>query len=60
MRPETLTVRGAPVVGFGEEAPAPPARSTSPWTIALATSVVSAAAGWTIEEVAKKFRKKRR
>lgn len=50
---------GRPVVGFGEEttAPAPrPSTGASPWTMALATSVVGAATGWVIEEIARKVR----
>jgi len=54
-----MTLGGHPVVGFGQvEALAVPA-ATSPWTVALVTSVVGAATGWVIEEVARKTRKKR-
>jgi len=51
---------GQPVVGLGQVAVAPVVATASPWGLALATSVVGAAAGWCIEEVAKKIRKKRR
>lgn len=52
---------GHPVVGFGEDAlVAPAAPPTSPWTIPLATSVVSAAAGWAIQEIARAASGKRR
>ena len=54
----------ARVVGFGEEeilAPAKPAPGGhSPWTELLATTVVGALAGWTIEEVATHIRGRRR
>jgi mannitol-specific phosphotransferase system IIBC component len=56
-----MTRNGQPVVGLGQvEAVAPVVATASPWGLALATSVVGAAAGWCIEEVAKKIRKKRR
>lgn len=55
-----MKINGVPVVGFGQEDPTPPAASgSSPWGMVVATSVVSAAAGWVIEEVARKFRGKR-
>jgi len=53
------------VVGFGQEeilAPvAAAAASASPWAMALATSVLGAATGWVIEEIARgvRGRKKR-
>ena len=50
-----------PVVGFGQvEAVAPVVATTSPWGLALATSVVGAATGWCIEELAKKIRKRKK
>jgi len=58
-----MTIRFAnhPVVGFGQvEALAVPATTTSPWTVALVTSVVSAVAGWAVEEVARKASGKKR
>lgn len=58
----TIRFNGHPVIGFGQaELVAPAATaSASPWPMVLATSVVSALAGWTIEEVASKVRGKRR
>ena len=48
---------GVPLVGFGQaEIVLPTAAATSPWTVALATSVVGAATGWVIEEIARNFR----
>lgn len=61
--PKERLFRGdAPRAGFVGQAAAalPVASSGSPWGMALATSVVSAAAGWAIEEVVQKFRGKRR
>jgi hypothetical protein len=56
----TVRYNGQPIVGFGE-APTPPTTTkTSPWPMVLASSVVSAAAGWAIDEVVRKVRKKRR
>jgi membrane protein YqaA with SNARE-associated domain len=43
----------APVVGFGQAAVAAPVAATSPWKVAVVTSVIGAATGWVIEEVAK-------
>jgi hypothetical protein len=52
---------GHPVIGFGEDTVVTPVPSTSsPWTIPLATSVVSAAAGWAIQEIARVARGGRR
>ena len=51
---------GRPVVGFGGEEPTSP-KPVSPWPMVVATSVVSAVAGWAIEEVANRtIRKKHR
>ena len=51
------------VVGFGDEeilAPAPKmVKTPSPWTVAVATTVLGAATGWVIEEVARMVRGKR-
>lgn len=52
-----------PIVGFGQGAlvaPAAVAATASPWPMVLASSVVSAAAGWAIDEVAHRVRKKKR
>lgn len=46
--------------GVSETVTPPVASSTSPWGMALATSMFSAATGWVIEEVARKVRKKKR
>lgn len=53
---------GHSVIGFGEKtAIEPPAtKPPSPWPMVVATSVVSAAAGWAIDELARKVRGKRR
>lgn len=56
---------GSRVVGFGQEeilAPATVAAvaSTSPWKVALVTTVLGAATGWVIEEVARIVRGKKK
>jgi membrane protein YqaA with SNARE-associated domain len=57
---------GRPVPGFAlgqaEELALPAAivASPSPWAVALTTSVVGAATGWVIEELARKARGTRR
>lgn len=59
---ERIQRGGAPVVGFGQAELAAPAAAAaaagipSPWTLALATSVVGAATGWVIEEIARNVR----
>jgi len=56
-----MRLNGTPVVGFGQaELVAPVAAATSPWPEVFVTSVVSAAAGWVIEEVARNVRGKKR
>lgn len=60
-----ITLGGHPIVGFGQgEALALPAAAsvgiTSPWTVALTTSVVGAAAGWVIEEIVRSTRRRKR
>jgi hypothetical protein len=58
---QTMTRNGRPVIGFGQASLAVPVATASPWAIALATSVVGAATGWVIEEVARRtIRKKSR
>lgn|GEM_PF-3120456 len=53
-------LRGAPAVGFGQaEAVVVPVAAHSPWAVALATSVVGAATGWVIEEIATHVRGRR-
>ena len=47
-------------IGFGQAALAAPVVTTSPWAVALVTSVVGATTGWVIEEVAKVARRSRR
>ena len=51
-----------PVVGFGqaEAVMVPAAVHASPWAVALVTSVVGAATGWVIEEVARHVRERQR
>jgi hypothetical protein len=57
---EQLVRGGAPIVGISEAIAAPRVTGTSPWALAIATSVVGAAAGWVIEEVARKVRGRRK
>jgi hypothetical protein len=65
---EQIFLNGVPVIGFGElprAAPigvgsAPAVVATLPWGEIVASSVVSAAAGWALEEVVRSVRKKRR
>ena len=58
---EQIALGGRPIVGFGEQPNAPKnPPSSSPWPIAIATSVVGAATGWVIEELASNVRKKKR
>lgn len=48
-------------IGFGDERITPPTRgSPSPWVMGITSSVVGAAVGWVIEEVATHIRKRRR
>jgi hypothetical protein len=56
-----ISLRGAPI-GFGQEGLAAPVAAAAgmPWGMALATSVIGAATGWVIEEIATKIRGKRR
>lgn len=59
MTPEQLSLGGHPIVGFGQEqfvTPVVIGTGTSPWAVALTTSVVGAATGWAIEEIAKRVR----
>ena len=53
---------GVPVIGFGqaEAVMVPAAVHASPWAVALVTSVVGAATGWVIEEVARHVRERQR
>jgi hypothetical protein len=57
-----IRIDGNPVVGFGvgETVSAPTVRAPSPWAVAITTSVVGAAVGWAIEEVARNIRGRRR
>ena len=59
---EMISLGASPVVGFGQsEIARPVVAPSSPWALALATSVVGAATGWVIEEVARRtIRKKNR
>jgi hypothetical protein len=58
MSVEQISLKGAPAVGFGQAAAlAAPAAVASPWVVALTTSVVGAAAGWAIEEIARRRRR---
>lgn len=52
-----VNAKAASKTGVGD----PPASATaSPWALTVATSVLGAASGWVIEEVARKVRGKRR
>jgi hypothetical protein len=58
---EQLFLGDAPSAGFGQsEVVAPATAQTPSWALALATSVMSAAAGWVIEEAARSVRGKRK
>lgn len=60
MTSERVFLNGAPV-GFGElNVAAPVVRAPSPWLFAVATSVISAATGWVIEEAVRVVRKRKR
>jgi membrane protein YqaA with SNARE-associated domain len=55
----TIMRGGVPLVGFGQaEIVLPAAAATSPWAVALVTSVVGAATGWVIEEFARNIRER--
>ena len=62
MTSEQISLNSHPVIGFGDQlASAPiPTPHGSPWPMLLASSVVSAAAGWAIEEVAQAVKKRKR
>jgi hypothetical protein len=55
---ETISLGGTPTSGFGqtEALVAPIMAAPSPWAVALTTSVMGAAAGWMIEEIARTVR----
>lgn len=55
-----VSLGGSPTAGFGQAEIVAPAVGASPWGVALATSIVGAATGWVIEEIASKVRKKKR
>lgn len=65
---EQVFLNGAPVgfaggdTGLGQAEVVVPvaAKTTSPWTMAFATSVLGAATGWVIEEIASHVRGRRR
>jgi membrane protein YqaA with SNARE-associated domain len=59
----TVSYNGKPVIGFGETITAPViarASSSSPWAMAITTSVLGAATGWVFDELARSVRKRRR
>jgi hypothetical protein len=63
MSDERISRGGKPVVGFGDgtvSSPSPAAKTPSPWAMGIATSVVGAAVGWAIEEIAVHVRGRRR
>jgi hypothetical protein len=57
---EHLSLGAHPVIGFGQAEAVAPAATTSPWAVAIVTSIVSAAAGWALDEAAHHARKRRR
>jgi hypothetical protein len=60
---ERICKDGKKVVGFGDgtvSSPSPTVRQPSPWAVAITTSVVGAAVGWVIEELATHVRGRRR
>lgn len=59
MTAESISLGGESIVGFGNPALVVPAAAT-PWGEIIVTSVVSAAAGWGLEELATRYRKKKR
>jgi len=46
------------VLGIGDDVTVPPHPHSSPWAVALATSIMGAATGWVIEEVARHVRER--
>jgi hypothetical protein len=57
----TIYHNGIAVAGLGESTVAAPVvHAPSPWVFAVATSVISAATGWVIEEAARAVRKRKR
>ncbi len=58
---EVIRRGGAPTVGFGQaEALVVPAAGASPWAMAIGTSMLAAATGWVIEELARGARGKKK
>ena len=57
---EEKIIRNGIALGQAETIVAPAIAAHSPWAVALVTSVVGAATGWVIEEVARKAKGKRR
>ena len=59
---ERISRDGKQVVGFGDGTVSAPhmVRQPSPWAVAITTSVVGAAVGWVIEELATHVRGRRR
>ena len=64
---EQVFLGGVPVVGFGDATVsvgvgtvAPAVVATLPWGEIVASSIVSAAAGWALDEAVRSMRKKRR
>jgi hypothetical protein len=62
MRHENVYHDGKVVTGLGDSDVAAPVVRVppSPWLFAVATSVISAATGWVIEEAARAVRKRKR
>jgi len=60
LNPREIYRDGKPVVGFGDATvSSPTVRAPSPWAVAITTSVVGAAVGWVIEEIAVHVRGRR-
>jgi len=58
---ERVSKDGKQVVGFGDgtvSSPSPAVRAPSPWVMGITTSIVGAAVGWAIEEVATHIRRR--
>ncbi len=60
MTTETVSLGDQPAVGFGNPALIVPAAAATPWSEIIVTSIVSAAAGWGLEEIATRYRSKKR
>lgn len=59
---ERVSRDGKPVVGLGDDGSlrSPMVAQPSPWAVAITTSMVGAAVGWVIEEIATHVRGRRK